>query len=257
MTSATASRTCAAASARSAASAGVVSVARSSAWRCSPAYSTKPSTRNPPRRRRRAQFESRALGEARRGGERRAQHDGQLDRPRLREAADEHGEGSPAEREDGVGVQRSAEQLEVVGHHQGHADEHERQQGDADRAHAPEPDGRGAGERDGAGRGEHRSGEAGAEGPAVELVEAVRGDADGQEEGQQRPGQAGAVHLLGEPRAERDVREMPGGVGRVQQRDDIPHAAGPQGVERDALGVTGQRGPPRRRGHRRDSSAAC
>ena len=176
-----------------------------------------------------------ALGEARRGGERRAEHDGQLDRPRLREPADEHGERPPAEREDGVGVQRPAEQLEVVGHHQGDADEHERQQGDADRAHAPEPDGRGGGERDGAGRGERGSGEAGTERPAVELVEAVRGDADGQEEGHQRPGQAGAVDLLREPRAERDVGEMPGRVGRVQQRDDVSHAAGPQGVERDAL----------------------
>ena len=50
----------------------------------------------------------------------------------------------------------------------------------------------------------------------------MRGDADGEQEGRQRPGQPGAVGVLGEARAERDVGEVPGGVGRVQQRDDSP-----------------------------------
>ena len=98
-----------------------------------------------------------------------------------------------------VGVERSAEQLEVVRDHEGDAGEHERQQGDADRAHAPEADGGGAGERDGPRHREHRSGEAGVERPAVQLVQAVGGDAHREQEGGQRPGQARAVYALGEP----------------------------------------------------------
>ena len=196
------------------------------------------------------------LRKAGRRSERRPEHDRQLDRAGLREAADEHGEGAPAEREDVVTVQRAAEQLEVVGEHEDDADEHERQEVDADGAHAPEADGRGAGERERGCRGEPRGRQAGAQWPAVELVQAVGGDADRQRERGQRPGQAGAVGALREARAERDVREVPGGVGEVQQRDAVPHPAGPEGVERDALRVTGQRGLPTRRDRRPGSAAA-
>ena len=59
-----------------------------------------------------------ALREAGGGCEGRAEHDRELDRSGLREAADEHREGTPAEREDVVGVQGAAEQLEVVGEHE-------------------------------------------------------------------------------------------------------------------------------------------
>jgi hypothetical protein len=90
----------------------------------------------------------------------------------------------------------------------------------------------------------------GPERPAVQLVQAVGGDADSQREGRQRPGQPRAVGVLREARAERDVREVPGGVGEVQQRDAVPDPAGPEGVERDALRVTGQRALPRPRDRR-------
>ena len=97
---------------------------------------------------------------------------------------------------------------------------------------------------------ERGGGEEGGERPAVELVEAVRGDADREQERDQRPGQARAVGVLREAGAERDVGEVPGRVRRVQQRDAVAEAAWPQRVERDAPGVTGQRAPPRRRDRR-------
>ena len=88
--------------------------------------------------------------------------------------------------------------------------------------------------------------------PAVELVEAMRGDADGERERDQRPGQARAVDVRREAGAECHVREVPRRVREVQDRDAVAQAAGPERVERDALGVTGQRAPPTRPVRRRD-----
>ena len=250
--SAAASSTCATASARSAASAGEVSVATSSTSRSSPvpldrAVHAHAAAAQAPR-----PVGEVALCQARGRRECGAEDDRQLDRSRLRESADEHRERSPAEREDVVGVQRAAEELEVVGEHERDADEHERHQVDADRAHAPEADRRCAGERDGRGDDERASGEAGGERPAVELVQAMRRDADGERERDQRPGQARAVDVRREAGAERHVREVPRRVREVQERDAVAQAAGPERVERDALGVTGQRALPRRPVRRRD-----
>ena len=216
----------------------------------------EPSTRRPPRRSRRAQFESErcarlvAVANA-------APSDAPAARSspsaRSRRRARER-RPSRARRPRRCAARRRT--LEVVGEHERDADEHERHQPDADRAHAPEADRGGAGERDRSRRDERGGGQEGGERAAVELVEAVRGDADREQERDQRPGQAARRRVLREARAERDVGEVPGGVGRVQQRDAVAEAAGPQRVERDAPGVTGQRAPPRRRDRRPGSAAA-
>jgi hypothetical protein len=85
----------------------------------------------------------------------------------------------------------------------------------------------------------------------VELVEAVRGDADGEHERRQRPGQARPIGVLRERRSERDVGQVPRRVRQVEERDAVAEAARPERVERDALGVTGQRAPPTRPARRR------
>ncbi len=72
----------------------------------------------------------------------------------------------------------------------------------------------------------------GAQRPAVQLVEAVRGDADGEAERRQRRHQPAAVERRGEGGADRDVRQVPGRVGQVQERDVVAPAAGCERVER-------------------------
>ena len=251
--SAAASSTCAAASARSAASAGEVSVATSSTSRPSPVRSIEPSTRRPPRRRRRAQLERWRCARLVDGRERRAEDDRQLDRARLGEPADEHRERAPAEREDVVGVQRAAEELQVVGEHEGDADEHERHQVDADRAHAPEADRRCAGERDG--RRRSTSARAGRSVPSGRPLSSSRQCAampTASVNAASVQARRAPSTCAGEAGAERHVGEVPRRVREVQDRDAVAQAAWPERVERDALGVTGQRAPPTQPVRRRD-----
>src|SRR3982074_3387539 len=73
---------------------------------------------------------------------------------------------------------------------------------------------------------------AGAPGPAVGLVEQVRGDADGEEKGEQRGQQPAAVDPRRQRRPDHHVGEVPGGVGRVEQRPPLPESAAPRRVER-------------------------
>lgn len=65
----------------------------------------------------------------------------------------------------------------------------------------------------------------------MQLVQCVGGDPDGQEERGQRGGESVGVDRGGRGGAERDVAEMPGGVGRVKEGDEVAPATGRQGVE--------------------------
>ena len=93
---------------------------------------------------------------------------------------------------------------------------------DADRAGAPDGD---PGERD-----EHPVGDLRAQRPPVQLVEGVRADPDGEGE----RGDGGAEPVPGDDRrqaaADDDVGQMPGRVGRMQQRHVVPPAAALQRV---------------------------
>ncbi len=71
----------------------------------------------------------------------------------------------------------------------------------------------------------------GAERTAPQLIESVCADPHRQEEGGEGGQQPVGVHLGRGRRSERHVAEMPGGIGRVQQGDEIAPGAGPQGVE--------------------------
>ena len=105
-----------------------------------------------------------------------------------------------------------------------------RRAGDAERDRADEPDG---GQRP-----QRAARDGGAQRPAVQLVEAVRGDADREGEGRQRRRPAGRRRGRARRRADRDVGEVPGRVRRVQERHVVAPAAGRERVERgrDRLG---------------------
>ena len=74
----------------------------------------------------------------------------------------------------------------------------------------------------------------GAQRPAVQLVQAVRGDAHRQPERGQRRHQPAGVELRGEGRADRDVGQVPGRVRQVQERDVVAPAAGARARRRPA-----------------------
>ena len=67
--------------------------------------------------------------------------------------------------------------------------------------------------------------------PVVELVERVRRDPHGQAERGEAPQQAIDVQLRSDRRAEREVAQMPGRVGRVQERQHVPQATAAERVE--------------------------
>ena len=127
-------------------------------------------------------------------------------------------------------------QLEVVAHreHDAGDDEHDETQTDTRGADDAEHDRAGdAGDR----RGEERPrGDAGAQRPAVQLVEGVGGDADREEEGEHRRQQVHHVDRSEAP-PDHDVREVPerctaGGAASTSPAPSGPHAG---------LGIEGRR----------------
>ncbi len=69
----------------------------------------------------------------------------------------------------------------------------------------------------------------------MQLIERMRTDTNGQEEGRQRRSRAPGLYPGGGRRAERDVAQMPCGVGRMQQRDEVAPRAFAASIERRAL----------------------
>ncbi|HEY2318730.1 MAG TPA: hypothetical protein VGH67_10545 [Solirubrobacteraceae bacterium] len=65
----------------------------------------------------------------------------------------------------------------------------------------------------------------------MQLVEGMGADPDGQEEGGERRAETVGMDDRRRRRAQCDVAEMPGGIGRVQERDQVTPAARCQGVE--------------------------
>ena len=74
-------------------------------------------------------------------------------------------------------------------------------------------------------------------GAALELVQRVRADAEGEEEGRDREAEDPEVEPRREPRADRDVREVPQRVRRVEQRHVVAPAARGERVERGPRAV--------------------
>ena len=87
-----------------------------------------------------------------------------------------------------------------------------------------------------------RGGDAGLQRPAAQLVEGVRADPHRERERERRPAQQRPVHARRERGPDRDVREVPERVRRMEERDVVAPAARTERVER---------GPRPRRGHAR------
>ena len=128
-------------------------------------------------------------------------------------------------------MERAAEQLEVV------RDDDERPDGDerrqpgrvGDRAVDPERDG--ASDRDHAQPDQGTVGDPGLQRVAFQLVEGMRSDADGEEEGRERDQKPVGLEMRRQGGANRDVREVPERVRRVEQRQVVPPTARLQCVE--------------------------
>ncbi len=106
--------------------------------------------------------------------------------------------------------------------------------------HRTEHGDRGDAERRGAGEtkrpkcDEHARGDARAEWASPQLIKRVRGHADREPEREQGTQDDAGIGRRREGRAEQHVRQMPCGVGRMEQRQVIAPATGPQRVERGA-----------------------
>src|SRR5206468_2920875 len=124
-----------------------------------------------------------------------------------------------------------ARELEVVGDHEegagGDVDEQPEVEADGDRDADPACTGdRGCGKTD-----EHRVGDPRAKRPPAELVERMRTDPEGEREREQRGAEPLPGHDGGDARADDDVREVPGRVREMKERDVVAPASGPQRIE--------------------------
>ena len=160
----------------------------------------------------------------------------------LCDVGGEHGEGAPGGGKRRVRVEPAVEQLEVVGGDEERPDDHEGHEHEAGAGDAHGPDGDGADERGGGGRGEHRGRDRGPQGPAVQLVEGVRGDPHCEEEGEQGGDETLGVEVRCQGGADGHVGEVPRGVRRVQERPPVACPAGRR-VEGGAT-VSHRRGAP-------------
>jgi hypothetical protein len=143
-------------------------------------------------------------------------------------------------------VEATTEQLEVVGDDdecsRGYERRERRRHGEnADDPDRDRPDEAREGESD-----KEPVGQFGPERAAVQLVESVSGDANGEQKSGEGGDEPIDVNRGGRGGPERDVAEVPGGVGRMEQRDEVAPAAGAQRVERRPLELRPSRGssPP-------------
>jgi hypothetical protein len=71
----------------------------------------------------------------------------------------------------------------------------------------------------------------------------VSANADSKQEGSERRNEAIDVNRRRGGSPERDIAEVPGGVGRMKQGDEVAPAAGPQRIERRPLELRLRRRP--------------
>ena len=171
------------------------------------------------------------LGRAQQGARGGRDHRGHTHVGGLREGRRQHRERPPRQREPQVRVERAAEQLQVVGHHEERAGDDEDAEPGRDLDHAVDAERDGAREpRDGHGD-EHGARDSRAERTPVQLVERVRREPHRQEERQQGLPQPSQLHVGGERGTDHDVGEMPQRVRGVQQGPPVPPPAGRHRVE--------------------------
>ena len=69
----------------------------------------------------------------------------------------------------------------------------------------------------------------------MQLVQRVSADPQAKEKSQERPGEDQGVDLGGNGRADDDVGQVPGGVGGMQERQEVARHAPGRGVEGGAF----------------------
>jgi hypothetical protein len=124
-------------------------------------------------------------------------------------------------------VDPPAQELQVVGQDEEHADEDEGHEARADLGHPHDAEGDRPQEPEAGREGEAGARDRGAQRAAVKLVEGVGADADGEEERAQSGQKARCVEGWSERRADHHVGEVPRCVGGVEDRPPVPPAAGP------------------------------
>jgi hypothetical protein len=163
-------------------------------------------------------------------GERR-EHRGQVQALGLDEVADEYRKRAPCRREPEIGVDPSAEELEVVTQNQERADHDEREESGADDRHADESERGGRQEAAGTERDEPSIWNGGVQRVAVQLIERMGRNTDGKEKGEERRDEMRAVGSWREARADDHVGQVPGRIRGVQQRPPVAPPARPRRVE--------------------------
>ena len=133
-------------------------------------------------------------------------------------------------------MHNAAEPFEVVGDDKHGADADERQQPDA--THQPAVDGS-TGDREGRDDRQCAVTDAGAQRVTVAFIEGVRADTQPKKEAEQCPAETLEPDRVHQRGADGDVRQVPRGVRRVQQRQPIAPATGAAAtaVERRPDGV--------------------
>ena len=184
----------------------------------------------------------RALRERQEHGERAREERADAEVSRNRGVAANQREAAPGEAEPQVGVEATAEELEVVRNDEEQPDGDEEDQPGLERDRAHEADAAGGRNRHGCEPDEHPVGDARAQRTTAQLVERVGSDADGEGEGGDGCTEPSPRDDGSEAAADHDVGEVPGRVRQVQERDVVTPAAR---LER----VPGR--PGRRHAHRR------
>ena len=153
------------------------------------------------------------------------------DRSALRERGGDYRVGAPGQREADVRVEAPSEPFQVVGKEHRHSGQHEQSQ-QRRPLHNPQ---RAQGQRASKaqyGQSQQVSGRNRcAQRPILPLIHCMRGDSHRQEESQQRRSQSEHVDLGHCHCPQHHVRQVPGGVGRMQERPIVAPAAPRQRIE--------------------------